>query len=83
MFKSLIYTSTLIAASQAFADPVSFDVLADLPTDVAYRVIELEAHGDRFERAILAIIVEAARAEWLEGCSPGETPRKAFELPGV
>ena len=83
MFKSLIYTTTVLAASQAFADPVPLDALADLPTDVAYQVMELEAHGDRFENAIQAIIAEAARAEWSEGCALGEAPLSAFELPGV
>ncbi len=65
MFKAtVIATLFSTAAMSAGADPAASDDLSVLPAEVAARVAELQAHGDRFAPAIRAILAEAQKPGW-------------------
>ena len=62
MLKTIVTASFFAAtAIQANADTNKKYDLSILPADVAARVLELQKHGDRFEAAIRAILIEAAK----------------------
>ena len=62
MFKTFIF-SALIAASGShlYAEPGKPLDLSVLPPDVAARVIQLQGYGDRYKKAIDAILAEWTR----------------------
>ncbi|MFD1341261.1 hypothetical protein [Litorisediminicola beolgyonensis] len=72
MFRAPIISTLFAAAAlQASAEPSDGPDLSILPEEVAARVIELQAHGDRFEDTIRAILAEARKPGWTFE-SPGE-----------
>ncbi|AZQ68358.1 hypothetical protein EF888_15205 [Silicimonas algicola] len=74
MFRATIISTIFAAAAfQVSADPAKDYDLSILPAEVAAGVIELQKHGDRFEAAIRAIFVEAAKPDWTFGDSIQET----------